>query len=198
MDVVSQSLNQSLSQIITAITTIIGILAMMVWISWQMAIASLLVLPISMVLMVIVVKQSQKYFKAQQKTLGDLNGHIEEVFSGHHIIKAFNAEDQVLKEFRALNSTLYGSAWKAQFLSGIMMPMISFIGNIGYVAVSILGAWFTVVGVIQIGDIVAFIQYMRRFGNPLSQVAQAGNIFQSTLAAGERVFDFLDQADCGC
>lgn len=171
VDTVSQSLNQSMSQIITSVTTIIGVLIMMLSISWRMTLAALLILPVSMILVMLVVKRSQKYFKAQQKTLGMLNGHIEEVFSGHNIMKAFNAEEQVKGEFKDMNSELYGSAWKAQFLSGMMMPIMTFIGNIGYVAVSILGGWFAVRGVIEVGDILAFIQYIRRFTQPIAQVA---------------------------
>lgn len=195
VDTVSQSLNQSMSQIITSVTTIIGVLIMMLTISWRMTLAAILILPISMVLVLLVVKRSQTYFKAQQKTLGLLNGHIEEVFSGHNIMKAFNAECQVQEDFKGLNNELYGSAWKAQFLSGMMMPIMNFIGNIGYVAVSILGAWFAVRGIIQVGDILAFIQYIRRFTQPIAQVAQISNVLQSTVAAAERVFEFLEEGE---
>ncbi len=195
VDTVSQSLNQSMSQIITSVTTLIGVLIMMLTISFRMTIAALLILPLSMVLVLFIVKRSQKYFKAQQKTLGILNGHIEEVFSGHNIMKAFNAENQVKDEFTELNNELYGSAWKAQFLSGMMMPIMNFIGNIGYVAVSILGGWFAVRGVIKVGDILAFIQYIRSFTQPIAQVAQISNVLQSTVAAAERVFEFLDESE---
>ena len=158
IDTVSQSLNQSMSEIITSVTTIIGVLIMMLSISWRMTMAALLILPLSMLLVSAVVKKSQKYFKAQQKSLGMLNGHIEEVFSGHNVMKAFNAEDEVEAEFEEMNSELYNSAWKAQFLSGMMRPIMMFIGNIGYVAVSILGGWFAIRGTIQVGDIQAFLQ----------------------------------------
>lgn len=193
VDTVSQSLNQSMSQIITSVTTIIGVFIMMLRISWRMTLAAVVILPVSLVLVMLVIKRSQKYFKAQQKMLGLLNGHIEEVFSGHNIMKAFNAEDEVQSDFKDLNVELYGAAWKAQFLSGIMNPIMTFIGNIGYVAVSILGGYFAVRGIIKVGDIQAFIQYIRRFTQPVSQVAQISNVLQSTVAAAERVFEFLEE-----
>lgn len=193
VDTVSQSLNQSMSQIITSTTTLIGVLIMMLTISWQMTIAALLILPISMFLVMSIVKRSQKYFKGQQKSLGKVNGHIEEVYGGHNIMKAFNAEEEVVTKFRKINGELYNSAWKAQFLSGMMMPMMMFIGNIGYVAVSILGGYFAIRQVIEVGDIQSFIIYMRSFTQPISQVAQISNVLQSTVAAAERVFEFLDE-----
>ncbi len=193
VDTVSQSLNQSMSQIITSATTIIGVLIMMLSISWQMTIAALLILPLSMIIVMGIIKKSQKFFKAQQESLGKVNGHIEEVFGGHIIMQAFNAEEEVVDKFRKINGELYNSAWKAQFLSGMMMPMMVFIGNIGYVAVSILGGYFAIRKTIEVGDILSFIQYIRSFTQPISQVAQISNVLQSTVAAAERVFKFLDE-----
>ena len=195
VDTVSQSLNQSMSQIITSAITLIGVLIMMLSISWQMTIAAFLILPISMVLVISVVKKSQGYFKEQQESLGKVNGHIEEVYGGHNIMKAFNAEEEVVKEFRNINDELYNSAWKSQFLSGMMMPIMNFIGNLGYVAVSILGGWFAVRKTIKVGDILSFIQYMRSFTQPIAQVAQISNVLQSTVAASERVFEFLSEEE---
>ena len=195
VDTVSQSLNQSMSQIITSTTTLIGVLIMMLTISWQMTIAALLILPISMFLVMSIVQRSQKFFKSQQESLGRVNGHIEEVYGGHNIMKAFNAEEEVATKFRKINGELYNSAWKAQFLSGMMMPMMIFIGNIGYVAVSILGGYFAIRGTIEVGDILSFIQYIRSFTQPIAQVAQISNVLQSTVAAAERVFEFLDEKE---
>jgi len=193
VDTVSQTLNQSMSQIITSSITLVGVLIMMLTISWQMTIAAILILPLSMILIMGVVKKSQKYFKAQQKSLGKVNGHIEEIYSGHNIMKAFNGEKVAVEEFRKINGELYNSAWKAQFLSGMMMPIMTFIGNIGYVAVSILGGWYAVRKVIEVGEILSFIQYIRSFNQPIRQVAQISNILQSTIAAAERVFEFLEE-----
>jgi ATP-binding cassette subfamily B protein len=163
VDTVSQTLNQSMSQIITSITTIIGVLIMMLSISWQMTLVALLMLPVSMVLIMLVVKRSQKYFKSQQEYLGHANGHVEEIFGGHNIMKAFNREEEAIEKFEDMNNTLYNSAWKSQFLSGMMMPIMIFIGNIGYVAVSILGGWLAIKKTIAVGDILAFVQYVRTF-----------------------------------
>lgn len=193
VDTVSQSLNQSLSQIITSFTTIIGVLIMMLSISWQMTLIAILILPVSVLLIINVVKRSQKYFTQQQKSLGKVNGHIEEVYGGHQIMKAFNAEEEVVEVFRDINNELYDSAWKSQFLSGLMMPIMSFVGNLGYVAVSILGGWFAIRGTIEVGDILSFIQYIRSFTQPINQVAQISNVLQSTIAASERVFEFLEE-----
>ena len=195
VDTISQSLSQSTSQIITSLATFIGVLIMMFTISWEMTIAAILILPISMVLVMSVVKRSQIYFVAHQKSLGDVNGHIEEVYGGHNIMKAFNAEETVINKFIKINNELYDSAWKSQFLSGMMMPIMIFIGNLGYVAVSILGGWLAVRKVIEVGDILAFIQYIRSFTQPVTQVAQISNIIQSTIAAAERVFEFLDEEE---
>lgn len=195
VDTVNQTLNQSLSQIITSVVTLIGVLIMMFSISWIMTLATFIILPVSMVLISLVVKKSQKYFKSQQEYLGHLNGQVEEVYGGHNIMKAFNREEASTKDFDELNNTLYKSAWKSQFLSGMMMPIMSFVGNLGYVLVSILGGWLTIKSVITVGDIQAFIQYVRSFNQPISQMAQVANIMQSTAAAADRVFEFLDEED---
>ncbi|MBU5424874.1 ABC transporter ATP-binding protein/permease [Tissierella pigra] len=195
VDTVSQTLNQSMSQIITSATTLVGVLIMMLSISWQMTILAILILPLSMGLVMTIVKRSQKYFKAQQESLGKVNGHIEEIYGGHNIMKAFNAEEEAVEEFTKINGELYNSAWKSQFLSGMMMPIMNFIGNIGYVAVSILGGWFAVRKTIEVGDILSFIQYIRNFTQPIAQVAQISNVLQSTVAAAERVFVFLDEEE---
>ena len=195
VDTVNQTLNQSLSQIITSVVTLIGVLIMMFSISWIMTLATFIILPVSMVLISLVVKKSQKYFKSQQEYLGHLNGQVEEVYGGHNIMKAFNREEASTKDFDELNNTLYKSAWKSQFLSGMMMPIMSFVGNLGYVLVSILGGWLTIKSVITVGDIQAFIQYVRSFNQPIAQMAQVANIMQSTAAAAERVFEFLDEEE---
>lgn len=195
VDTVSQSLNQSMSQIITSATTLIGVLIMMISISWQMTLVAILILPISLGLVIGVVKKSQKYFKAQQASLGEVNGHVEEVYSGHNIMKAFNAEEEVVAKFRTINTELYNSAWKSQFLSGMMQPIMMFIGNLGYVVVSILGGYLVVRGTIQVGDILSFIQYIRSFTQPIAQVAQISNVLQSTVAAAERVFEFIGEEE---
>ena len=195
VDKISESLNQSLSQIITSITTLIGILIMMLSISWQMTLIAVLILPVSLFFIVNVVKRSQRYFSEQQESLGKVNGHIEEVYSGHEIMKAFNAEEEAVGVFRTINNNLYGSAWKSQFLSGLMMPIMTFVGNLGYVAVSILGGWFAIRGVIEVGDILAFIQYIRNFMQPIRQTAQISNVLQTTVAASERVFEFLEEEE---
>ncbi|MGE7635952.1 ABC transporter ATP-binding protein [Bacillus paramycoides] len=195
IDTVSQTLNQSMSQIITSVITIIGVLIMMLSISWQMTLVALLILPVSMILIMGVVKRSQKYFKSQQEYLGHVNGQVEEIYSGHNIVKAFNKEEEEVKKFEEVNDTLYHSAWKSQFLSGMMMPIMTFIGNIGYVAVSILGGWLAVKRTIAVGDILAFVQYVRSFTQPIAQVAQIANVLQSTAAAAERVFEFLEEEE---
>ncbi|NFN86692.1 ABC transporter ATP-binding protein [Clostridium sporogenes] len=195
VDTVSQTLNQSMSQIITSIVTIIGVLIMMLSISWQMTIIALLILPVSMGIIMLVVKKSQKYFKAQQEDLGNINGHVEEVYGGHNIMKAFNREGEAIEEFDKINDKLYSSAWKSQFLSGMMMPIMSFIGNIGYVLVSILGGWLAIKKTIEVGDILSFIQYVRSFTQPIAQVAQIANVLQSTAAAAERVFEFIEEEE---
>ncbi|MGL4737293.1 MAG: ABC transporter ATP-binding protein [Cellulosilyticaceae bacterium] len=193
VDSISQNLNQSMTQVITSATTLIGVLIMMFSISGSMTVVALLILPISMFFISLVVKRSQKYFKSQQEYLGHVNGQVEEVYGGHTIVKAFNGEEEAIAEFNKLNDTLYNSAWKSQFLSGMMMPIMSFIGNIGYVMVSILGGWLAVKKTIEVGDILSFIQYMRSFNQPIAQTAQVANLMQSTAAAAERVFEFLNE-----
>jgi len=195
VDTVSQSLNQSLSQIITSVTTIIGIMIMMLGISITMTFVAILILPISMVLMITVMKKSQKFFASQQKFLGKANGYVEEAFGGHLIMKAFNGEEKAVKEFGEINDNLYGTAWKSQFFSGLAMPLMGFISNLGYVAVSILGGYLAIMKFITVGDILAFIQYIRRFTQPISQVAQISNVLQSTVAASERIFEFLEEEE---
>lgn len=193
IDTLSQNLNQTMTQIITSVTTVIGVLIMMISISWQMTIVSLMILPLSMIVIGTIVKKSQTYFKSQQEYLGHVNGQVEEIYGGHNIVKAFNRETEAINEFNNLNEKLYESAWKSQFLSGIMMPMMSFIGNIGYVLVSILGGYFTIKNTIEVGDILSFIQYVRSFNQPIAQTAQVANIMQSMAAAAERAFEFLDE-----
>ncbi len=195
VDAISQSLNQSVTQVITSVTTIIGILIMMLSISWQMTLAALCIVPVSMAFIVIIVKKSQKHFMAQQAFLGHVNGHIEEMYSSHVVVKAFNGEEDSAKTFDGYNETLYSSAWKSQFLSGLMMPVMSFIGNLGYVAICILGGYLAANGRISVGDIQAFIQYVRQFTQPLTQVANISSILQQTAAAAERVFAFLEQPE---
>lgn len=195
IDTLSQSLNQSMTQLITSITMVIGILVMMLSISWQMTIAAILILPISLGCVGGVVKKSQKYFKQQQDYLGHVNGEVEEVFSGHTVVKAFNGEERAINEFTELNSKLYDSAWKSQFLSGMMMPIMTFIGNLGYVVVSILGGYLAIKNTIEVGDIQSFIQYVRSFTQPITQAAQVANMLQSTAAAAERVFEFLEEEE---
>lgn len=195
VDSISQNLNQSMTQVITAITTIIGILIMMFSISWMMTIIALLILPISGLLITLVVKKSQKYFKEQQEYLGHVNGQVEEVYGGHNIVKAFNGEEDAIEEFNKLNNKLYDSAWKSQFLSGMMMPIMIFVGNLGYVMVSILGGWLAIKKTIEVGDILSFIQYVRSFNQPIAQTAQVANLMQSTAAAAEKVFEFLDEEE---
>ena len=195
VDTLSQSLNQSATQMITSVTTIIGVLIMMLSISPLMTLIALLVLPLSMVLISAIVKRSQKYFKNQQEYLGHINGQVEEVYGGHNIVKAFNKEEDVIQVFDETNAVLYQSAWKSQFLSGMMMPIMQFVGNLGYVGVSILGGYLAIKNVIEVGDIQSFIQYVRSFTQPIQQVAQVANMLQSTAAASERVFEFLDEEE---
>lgn len=195
VDTVSQTLNQSLTQIITSVTTLIGIVAMMISISIRMTLVAVVVLMVSMGLIMMVVKKSQKYFQRQQESLGNLNGHIEEIYGGHNVVQVFNGEQEAIEKFRTINTKLYGSACKSQFLSGMMMPIMSFVSNFGYVCVCLLGGYLTVKKVIEIGDVQAFIQYMRSFMQPISQIANVSNTLQSTAAAAERVFEFLEEED---
>jgi ATP-binding cassette subfamily B protein len=193
VDTVNQTLNQSLTQIITSTVTLIGVLVMMFSISWQMTLVALLILPISMGFVSMIIKQSQKYFKQQQDYLGHINGHIEEMYGGHIVMKAFNGEEDSIEKFETYNETLFSSAWKSQFLSSIMMPVMRFVGNLGYVAISILGGWLAIRNMITVGDIQAFIQYVRSFTQPITQIANISNILQQTAAAAERVFEFLEE-----
>ncbi|MBE3066046.1 MAG: ABC transporter ATP-binding protein [Chloroflexi bacterium] len=195
VDTVSQTLNQSLTQIITSVITVIGVLVMMFSISWMMTLVSLLIIPLSMGIIALVVSQSQKYFKQQQDYLGHVNGHVEEMYGGHIVMKAFNGEAKSVETFDSINNTLYGSAWKSQFLSGLMMPVMTFIGNLGYVAVCILGGYLAIKKTITVGDIQAFIQYVRSFTQPIAQLANISNVLQQTAAAAERVFQFLAEPE---
>ena len=192
VDTLGQSLNQGVTQLITSATTMIGVLVMMLSINVEMTLIALLVIPLSLILVKVVVKRSQKYFRAQQKKLGEINGQIEETFSGQAIVRAFNKEDAALATFRETNEALYQSAWRSQFLSGLMMPVMSFVSNLGYVAVAIAGAVFAVQGRITVGDIQAFIQYVKNFTQPITQLAQVANVLQQMAAAAERIFEFLE------
>ncbi|MFZ3071430.1 MAG: ABC transporter ATP-binding protein [Anaerolineaceae bacterium] len=195
IDTLSQGLNQSITQIITSVCTLIGILVMMLTISWQMTIVAVLMLPLSLGVILPVVKKSQKYFKQQQEHLGHVNGQVEEVYGGHNIVKVFNQEDNVNEEFAKENMQLYQSGWKSQFLSGLMMPVMTFVSNLGYVAVSILGGYLAIKGTITVGNIQSFIQYTKNFTQPITQVAQISSMLQSTVAAAERVFEFLAEPE---
>ena len=195
VDTLGMGLNQTLHQLITSVATVIGIFIMMMSISPMMTLIALVTLPVSGILIGLVVKHSQKYFIAQQAYLGHVNGQVEEVFGGHNIVKLFNKEEMILKEFEETNEVLYQSAWKSQFLSGLMQPVMAFIGNLGYVAVAVLGGYLSIKGTIQVGDIQSFIQYVKQFTQPISQLAQVSNMLQSTMAAAERVFEFLDEEE---
>ena len=195
VDTLGHSLNQSATQMITSVTTIIGVLVMMLSISPLMTVVALLILPISMTMISRIMKRSQKYFRGQQEYLGNVNGQVEEVYSGHNIVKAFNKEDDMIRTFEETNDQLYESAWKSQFFSGMMMPIMSFVGNLGYVAVAILGGFLAIKKTIEVGDIQSFIQYVRNFTQPIQQVAQVANMLQSTAAASERVFEFLEEEE---
>jgi ATP-binding cassette, subfamily B, multidrug efflux pump len=195
VDTVNQTLSQSLTQIITSVVTVVGVLIMMFTISWIMTLTALVVIPLSMVTVMVIVKYSQKYFKQQQEYLGHVNGHVEEMYGGHIVMKAFNGEEESIQKFDVSNNTLYDAAWKAQFLSGLMMPIMFFISNLGYVAVAVLGSYLAAIGVITVGDIQAFIQYVRSFTQPITQLANISNILQQTAAAAERVFEFLDEEE---
>ena len=195
IDTIQQTLSQSLAQIITSVVQFFGFLIMMISISWQMTLMALIVVPLSMFMMTKVVKRSQKYFSAQQACIGNVNGHIEEMYSCHNIVRAFNGEERSLKEFDELNDDLYNAGWKSQFLSGMMQPISMFVGNVGYMGVCILGGYLAIQKVINLGDITAFIQYVRSFNQPISQMAQIMNVLQSTAAAAERVFGFLEEEE---
>ena len=193
VDTLSQNLNQSVTQIITSMCTVIGIFIMMLSISWEMTAVSLLILPIALFVIKNIVKKSQKYFRRQQDYLANVNGQVEETYGGHTIVKAFNGEEKAIKKFTEANNTLYISAWKSQFLSGLMFPVMNFVGNIGYVVVAILGGYFALQGRITVGNIQSFIQYNRQFVQPINQITQISAMLQSMVAAAERIFEFLEE-----
>ena len=195
VDTLGQSLNQSITQIITSVATLVGTLVMMLSISPLMTLISLVILPVSMILISFVIKHSQKYFRQQQEYLGHINGQVEEVYGGHLVIKAYNKEAETVKTFKEANNVLYKSAWKSQFLSGLMMPIMQFVGNLGYVMVALLGGVFVIKGSIEVGDIQSFFQYIRNFTQPIQQIAQVINQVQSMAAASERVFEFLNEEE---
>ena len=195
VDTVSQTLNQSLTQIITSVATVIGVLVMMFTISWQMTLVALAMLPLSFGIIGLIIGKSQVFFKRQQDYLGHINGHVEEMYGGHVVMKAFYGEAKSVKEFDQINGILFDSAWKSQFLTGLLFPIMNFVGNLGYVVICILGGYLAVQGTITIGDIQAFIQYVRSFTQPISQIANISNILQQTLAAAERVFQFLAEPE---
>ncbi len=195
VDTVSQTLNQSLMQIVTSVTTLIGVVVMMLSISWIMTLVAAIMIPLSMGIIGLVISKSQRYFKEQQDYLGHVNGHVEEMYGGHNVMKAFNGEAKSIAVFDRSNDTLFDSAWKSQFLSGLMMPIIGFVGNLGYVGVVVLGGYLAARSLITVGDIQAFVQYVRLFTQPISQVANVSNILQQTAAAAERVFEFLSEGE---
>ncbi len=195
VDTLQQSLNQSLTQLVTSVTTLVGVLIMMLSINVWMTLAAILILPVSMGIISTVMTHSQKYFQGQQKYLGEVNGQIEEIYGGHQVVKVFNKENDVVEEFEKVNQKLYNTAWKSQFFSGIMMPVMQFIGNLGYVMVAILGGFLVIKNAIEVGDIQSFFQYIRNFTQPIQQIAQVTNMLQSTAAASERVFEFLGEPE---
>ncbi len=195
VDTVNQTLSQSMTQIITSLVTVIGVLVMMLSISWLMTLVALIIIPLSMGTVMLIVRQSQKYFKQQQDYLGHVNGHVEEMYGGHIVMKAFNGEEESIKKFDVSNNMLHDVAWKSQFLSGMMMPIMLFIGNLGYVAVAVLGGYLAIRQTITVGDIQAFIQYVRSFNQPISALANISNVLQQTAAAAERVFEFLEESE---
>jgi ATP-binding cassette subfamily B protein len=195
VDTISQTLNQSLTQIVTSVTMLIGVLIMMLTISWMMTLAAMVFIPVSFGLIGLVINKSQKYFKEQQDYLGHVNGHVEEMFGSHNVVKAFNGEEKSIEQFDSYNGTLFHSAWKSQFLSGMMMPIMTFVGNLSYVVVCIMGGWLAVRKTITVGDVQAFLQYVRMFTQPLGQIATISNVLQQTAAAAERVFEFLSEPE---
>lgn len=195
VDTISQTLNQSLSQIVTSVVMIIGIIVMMLTISWVLTLITIIVLPVSFVLIMLVTKRSQPQFVRQQEQLGTLNGHVEEMYAGHQVMRVFNGEKASVEKFNQINDALYHSAWRAQFFSGLMFPLMNFVGNLGYVGVAVAGGWLAINGHIKIGDIQAFIQYVQQFNQPIAQTANVMNVLQSTAAAAERVFEFLDEPE---
>lgn len=195
VDTLGMSLNQVMSQLITSVATVFGVFIMMLSISPLMTLIAVLILPISGLFIATVIKHSQKYFITQQNYLGHVNGQVEEVFGGHNVVKLFNGEERAIEEFEKTNEILYDSAWKSQFLSGLMQPIMNFVGNLGYVAVAVMGGYLSIKGTIQVGDIQSFIQYVKQFTQPISQIAQVSNMLQSTMAAAERVFEFLEEKE---
>ncbi|AEJ18468.1 ABC transporter ATP-binding protein [Gracilinema caldarium] len=195
VDTINHTLNQSLTQIITSLVTVVGVLVMMLVIDWRMTLVALLMIPLSFLIIGFIVGKSQKYYKKQQEYLGHINGQVEEMYGGHIVMKAFNREEKTLTTFDVTNETLYESAWKSQFLTGVMMPLMNFVGNIGYVGVAVLGGWLAIKRAITVGDIQAFIQYVRNFTQPIQQIANISNILQQTAAAAERVYEFLDEEE---
>ena len=195
VDTLQMSLNQSVTQLITSVTTIIGVFIMMLRISVIMTICACIIIPVSMVVIGLITRHSQKYFQQQQRFLGDVNGQVEEIYSGHNVVKVFNKEEQTVETFKKVNQNLYESAWKSQFFSGMMMPLMQFIGNLGYVMVALLGGYLTITGKIQVGQIQSFFQYIRNFTQPMQQIAQVSNMLQSSAAAAERVFEFLEEKE---
>ena len=195
VDTLQNGLNQSITQLITSVTTLIGVLIMMLSINVWMTLAAVLILPLSMGIIGTVMKRSQKFFRNQQRYLGEVNGQIEEIYGGHDVVKVFNKEKDVVEAFEKVNKELYNSAWKSQFFSGIMMPVMQFIGNLGYVVVAILGGFLVIKNAIEVGDIQSFFQYIRNFTQPIQQIAQVTNMLQSAAAASERVFEFLEEEE---
>ncbi len=195
VDMLQQGLNQSITQLITSITTLIGVFVMMLSINVWMTVCAVLILPVSMLIIGFVMKRSQKYFRQQQAYLGQVNGQVEEIYAGQNIVKAYNREEAVIREFEETNKKLYSSAWKSQFFSGMMMPVMQFVGNIGYVMVALLGGWLTIRGSIEVGEIQSFFQYIRNFTQPVQQIAQVTNMMQLSAAASERVFEFLEEEE---
>ena len=195
VDTLQMSLNQSVTQLITSVTTIIGVFIMMLRISVIMTICACIIIPVSMVVIGLITRHSQKYFQQQQRFLGDVNGQVEEIYSGHNVVKVFNKEEQTVETFKKVNQNLYESAWKSQFFSGMMMPLMQFIGNLGYVMVALLGGYLTITGKIQVGQIQSFFQYIRNFTQPMQQIAQVSNMLQSSAAVAERVFEFLEEKE---
>jgi ATP-binding cassette subfamily B multidrug efflux pump len=195
IDTISTTLSQSLTQIITSLATIIGFIVMMLTISWQLTLVAMLIVPLSTIFLRMILPQSQKYYTQQQDYLGHVNGHVEEMFGGHIVVKAFNGEKKSIDKFDGYNNTLYEAGWKSQFLTGLLFPIMNFISNLGYVATVILGAWLAINGAITVGDIQAFLQYIRNFTQPITQIANISNILQQTAAAAERVFQFMNESE---
>jgi len=195
VDTINQTLSQSLTQIIVSVVTVVGVLIMMISISWLMTLVAFITIPLTLIIMGLIISKSQKFFKQQQDFLGHVNGHVEEMFGGHTVMKSFNGEKKSIEKFDGYNETLYDAAWKSSFLSGLMMPIMTFIGNLGYVLVAITGGWLAITNIIKVGDIQAFIQYVRSFTQPLSQLANISNVLQQTAAAADRVFEFLEEEE---